>query len=351
MKRKVRWGVIGAGGIALRRTIPEGILPASNAELVSVYSRNRKRCAEVATQFGSHAAHNLDELLAQDIDAVYIATPNDIHMEQTLAAAAAGKHVLCEKPLGISVFQAKRMLEFCKKAKVNLGTAFMMRFHTQHRAASELVHQGRLGRPVFARAQLSCWYPPLKKAWRQNSKTGGGGVLLDLAGHCLDLLEMFFGRVTSLQCFTNNTIHSYQTEDSAVVMARFENGAMASIDTFFCIPDDSSKNRLELYGSKGSILAEGTIGQDSRGKMVSYLENGTGGYDARQARSTTRGVSINPPLVNTYRAEIESFSEAILKRRDTAQSALAGLRSQVLIAACYKSAQTGKEQKTASITA
>ena len=177
MKTKIRWGVIASGGIARRRTIPEGILPARNAELVGVFGRNRRTNAEVAREFGAHAAASLEELLALDLDAVYVASPNQAPLEQTRLAAAAGKHVLCEKPLGLNVAEARRMRQFCRRAKVNLGTAFMMRFHSRHQAALRMVQSGELGQPVFARAQLSCWYPPLPGAWRQIPKRAGGGEI------------------------------------------------------------------------------------------------------------------------------------------------------------------------------
>jgi len=344
MKAKIRWGVIGSGGIARRRTMPEGILPASNAELVAVWGRNPRTNAEVAQQFGAHAAETLDALLAEDIDAVYIASPNHAHLEQTRRAAAAGKHVFCEKPLGMNVAEARRMLKACQRAKVNLGTAFMMRYHCQHQAALRIIRESQLGKPVYARAQLSCWYPPIRGAWRQETKLGGGGALMDLAGHCLDLLEMFFGPVGAVSCMIGHTVQRYATEDSATVLARFRNGALATVDTFFCIRDNSSKNRLELYGSNGSILAQGTLGQGAAGEMVAFLE-GAGKYDARQARASGGGVIIAPKAVNTYRAEIEAFSQALLEERDTRESALAGLRSQALLEACYKSAKTRKEIK------
>jgi predicted dehydrogenase len=330
MKRKIKWGVIGSGGIAKRRTIPEGILKAGNAELAAVCSRDAKKNEEVAKQFGAKPARTIEELLKADIDAVYIGTPVNQHVEQTRLAAEAGKHVFCEKPLGLTVSEAEAMIKACRKAKVNLGTAFMMRYHSQHQAAKKLIAAGELGKPVFGRAQIAFWYPLIPGAWRQNFEEGGGGALIDLAGHCLDLLEMFFGPVTGVSCLVNRTIQDYATEDSGVVLARFANGALATVDTFFCVPDNGSKNRLELYGSHGSILAEGTIGQGEAGEMTAYLENGG-------------EKKIAPARVNMYRAEIEDFSQALLDGRDTTESAEAGLRSQKLLAACYESARTGKQ--------
>lgn len=342
MGRMVKWGVIGSGGIARRRTIPEGILPAENARLVAVWGGNPAVNLEVARQFGVAAASRLEELLAADLDAVYVASPPMVHREQVLACARAGKHVLCEKPLGLTVADAEAMAAACTEAGVQLGTAFMMRFHAQHQAALQLIREGRLGQPVFARAQLSCWYPPIPGAWRQDPARGGGGSLMDMGGHCLDLLEMFFGPVCAVSCFTNRTVHDYPSEDSAVATLQFANGALGVVDACFCVPDEASQNRLELYGSLGSVLAQGTIGQSAQGEMTAFLQQGVGGYDAQQTRAAGGGVPITPTPVNTYRAEIEEFSQAILDDREPSNHAGLGLQSQRLLAACYESARTGQ---------
>lgn len=340
--RKIKWGVLGSGGIARRRTIPEGILPAANAVLTAVFDPVREANEAVAREFGAQPCASIEDLLASDIDAVYIGSPPSAHREQALACAQAGKHVLSEKPLGMTVPDAQAMIFACRHAGVRLGTAFMMRFLSQHQAALQLIQQGRLGKPVYARAQLSCWYPPMPGAWRQNLASGGGGSLMDMGGHCIDLLEMFFGPVRAVSCFTNRTVHSYTSEDSAVASLCFANGALGTVDTFFCMPDEASQNRLELYGSLGSILAAGTIGQGAAGSMVAYLKEGAEGYDAQQARQAGGGLDIAPPPVNTYRAEIEEFSQAILENRDPANSAEIGLQSQRVLAACYESARTGQ---------
>jgi predicted dehydrogenase len=122
----------------------------------------------------------------------------------------------------------------------------------------------------------------------------------------------------------------------------FDNGALGTVDSYFCIPDNSSKNRLELYGSRGSILAEGTIGQGSSGQMIAYLENDQAGYDARQKRDASEGTIISPEPVNTYKAEIDDFSRAILEKRPPLNDAGVGLRNQQILAACYESASTGR---------
>ncbi len=342
MNNKIRWGVLGSGGIAQRRTIPEGIMSACNAELISVYDVNAKVNMEVASKFGVKAAGGIDELLSSDIDAVYIATPANLHCQQVLACAKAKKHILCEKPLGMTIKETQKMIAACKKAKVRLGTAFMMRFHSQHQMVLQMIQAGKIGKPVYARAQLSCWYPLIKGAWRQNPKQGGGGSLIDMGGHCIDLLEMFFGDVRTVSCFIRNTVHKYKSEDSATAMLEFKNGALATVDTFFCIPDNSSKNVLEIYGSQGSILAKGTIGQGQSGEMTAFLEGESKGYEAQQARQKAEGIKIVLPPVNMYKAEIEEFSQAIIENRLPANSAQIGIQSQKVLAACYESAKKGK---------
>ncbi len=341
-EKKVKWGVIGSGGIAKRRMIPEGIARSAYAELVSVYDPDGEVNLAVAKEFNAKAEAGVDELLRSDIDAVYIASPANRHYEQVVQSARARKHVFCEKPLGLSVAEAEKMVRLCKQEGILLGIGFMMRFLSQHRAALQLIREGKLGTPVYGRAQLSCWYPPIPGAWRQDPRLGGGGSLMDMGSHCIDLLEMFFGKVERVHCFINNSVHAYDPEDSAVVSLFFENGAMATVDTFFCIPDDSSKNLLELYGSKGSILARGTIGQGERGEMTAYLENDDAGYQALQSRAVAGGVAVDPEPVNTYLAEIDEFSRAIIEKREPENSALLGLRSQKVLAACYSSAEAGK---------
>ena len=339
-KDRVSWGVVGSCGIARRRTIPEGIVPASNAKLVGLYDCNLKGNAEVARTFGAQAFESLEALLAAEVDAVYIATPVSVHCEQVARSLRAGKHVLCEKPLALGVAEAQAAVSLAAECKLQLGVGFMMRFHSQHQEALRAIQAGKLGRPVYGRAQLSCWYPPLEGAWRQDPSQGGGGSLADMGVHCIDLLEMFLGPVVSVTCWIGNLVQGYRSEDSAVASLVFEGGALGTVDTFFCIPDQSSQNVLELYGSEGSILAKGTIGQGSQGEMVLYSRAQGAGYDAQQARDAAQGIALLPPPLNTYRAEIEEFSQALLEGRASSLAGGEGLRSQRILEACYESART-----------
>ncbi len=339
---KTKWGVTGSGGIARRRTIPEGIVAADNAELLAVYDIDKETNEAVALEFGATPCTTEQELFDSGCDVVYVATPACLHCDHVIHAAEAGKHVLCEKPLGMTVEEGERMARACADHGVELGVGLMMRFHSQHQAALRMVCEGRLGTPVFGRAQLSCWYPPMAGAWRQDPAKGGGGSLVDLGGHCIDLLEMFFGPVASVRCATGNLVHGYPVEDTAVVLLEFETGAKGVVDNLFNVPDAASKNHLEIYGSKGAILAEGTIGQGEAGQMTAYIEASGKGYEAQQTRDASAGQPIAPEPVNMYRAEIEAFAQAVLDGATPPVDAQAGIRSQRVLDACYESAKTGE---------
>ncbi len=340
--RKIKWGVIGSGGIARRKTIPEGIVPASNALLTTVYDVDERANYEVAKAFDATPANSISDVIESDIDAVYVASPPNIHLEHIVACARGKKHVLCEKPLGLTTAEIEKMMEVCESEGVTLGVGLMMRFSSQHQEALKIIEEGLLGKPVFGRAQLSCWYPPINGAWRQNILQGGGGVLMDMGSHCIDLLEMFFGKIRRVNCQINNIVHQYQVEDSAIVLLEFENGAMGVVDTHFCVPDAASRNMLELYGSRGSIIANGTIGQTDCGEMKAYLESDGQKYDPDQIRESKDGIPLQPEPVNTYMAEIQEFSSALLEKRAPLNNALTGLRNQKIISACYKSAEAKK---------
>jgi predicted dehydrogenase len=163
-----------------------------------------------------------------------------------------------------------------------------------------------------------------------------------MGGHCIDLLEMLLGPARRVSCFIGNLVHEYRSEDSAVALIQFASGALGTVDTFFCITDEGSRNTLEVHGSLGSIEAEGTIGQAPQGSMAAVLKTSAGSYDAAQTRESKGWIEISPEPVNLYRAEIESFSRAVLTGSPLEVGAEEGVRSQRVLAACYESARTGR---------
>ncbi len=341
----VNWGIIGCGGIARRRMVP-ALPECKSSRVIAVMDVDRNATNEVAAQIGARPYYSDTDLLADpDIQAVYIAIPVHMHAGQTLRAAAAGKHVLVEKPLSLSLEQGREMVDACNSAGVYLVEGYMMKYHALHVKARELVAKGSIGNVVFARGQLACWYPEIPGAWRQDPKLGGGGALMDMATHCYDLLEYIIGSpIKEVFAFTNNLTFHYPVEDSATTLLRFENGAQGIVDSFFDVPDAASQGRLEIYGNKGSMMGEGTIGQTPRGKMVAYLSDDAKAYNPKQDKESLdvaiADVDYHP--VNMYAAEMDYLSECISHSQPPeVNTGEHGLHILEVALAAYESARTG----------
>lgn len=341
----IGWGVIGASGIADRRTIPEGIVPAENGRLVAVMGRSEERTRTVAQKYGGVKWYLSEgELLAdKEVEAVYIATPTYLHAEQTIRALRAGKHVLCEKPMAMNLVEGEQMLKAAEKNSRKLAIGYMMRFHAWHQKAKQMIDAGELGKSVMGRAQLTCWYPSIEGAWRQIKSQGGGGALADMGSHCIDLLEMLLGRTREVSAFIDTIVQDYPVEDSAIVILRFKNGAMGFVDAHFNVPDKASVNMLELYGSKGRVEGRGTIGQASTGEMTAVLQKDEKTYDAEQQREKMDRQVIEPEkVVNIYQAEIEDFGEAVMSDGQPLVSGEEGFWNLRVLLAAYESAARRK---------
>ncbi len=340
----VKWGVIGAGGIAARRTIPEGLAASEKCDLVAVMDTSRERAVAVAKQFDvPRHVTTVEELLAiPEIEAVYIASPNSYHAGQAIAAARAGKHVLVEKPMALTLADGQAMVDACAEEGVKLMCGYMMRFHAHHQWLKAQIEAGALGQPVFGRAQLTCWYPDTPGAWRQDPLLGGGGAYMDMGTHCLDLLEMLLGPVRRLTAYMGTLTHGYPVEDSATVLLEFASGAQGVVDANFNIPDEASQNVLEVRGTKGAVYADHTVGQDAGGHMMSYIVREVGGYDAAQARTGSIAEEVVVTPVNTYRAEVEHFVDCIEQDLTPVTDGAVALHSLGLALLVYESARTGK---------
>ena len=338
---KVKWGVIGAGGIALRRTIPEAVAMSDTMDLVAVMDIDKGRAKSVAEKFGvPYWCTTEDELLERGIDAVYIATPQNVHCRQVIQAAEAGKHILCEKPIAVSLEEVDRMEAAVKKAGVKFMLGFCMRSNVYNEKARDLVQSGALGKIVMGRAQLTCWYPPIPGAWRQDVSISHGGSLIDMGTHCLDLLEWIMGaKIVEVAGFQDRLVHAYPTriEDTSTIVARFGNGAHGIVDNYFNLPDAAAQNSLELHGTKGSIIGQGTIGQDPTGRMFSILQPQETGYNADQMRDVEvsreeyhlQGVSLYGQMIN-------AFNECILQDKAPPVTLEDGRHSVKVVDAIYK---------------
>jgi predicted dehydrogenase len=347
MARKLKWGVIGAGGIAYRKTIP-GLLQAENSELVAVM--DVANIEKIAKDFNvpKYYSKEIDLLSDPEVEAVYIATPVFLHLKQILMAAEKKKHILCEKPLTLTVEEARQAVEACEKNHVFLQEGYMMKFHGAHQKIKQIIDEGKLGKIVYMRAQLSCWYPPIEGAWRQDPKKGGGGSLMDMATHLYDLLEYFAGPVDEVSALTGRLVHSYASEDSSTTLLGFKNGTQATVDCFFCIPDEASRTRLEIYGSQGSILAEGTIGQSVGGKLEGIFGLGQTGYDAAQNKDTVRTFREIPfDAINPYTAECRYFADCILNKKAPVMNS--GQNALRIIHLTERAYASGREKKVLSL--
>lgn len=339
---KLRWGIIGAGGIADRRTIP-GLMLAKNAELTAVMEVNMELAEKIRAKYNAKKAYNNVDSLLEDneVDAVYIASPVVYHKQQAIKAAKAKKHILLEKPLALTSGEAQEIVDLCRQEGVLLAAGFMMRFHAYHQKMKEIVQSGKIGQIVSCRGQLTCWYPDMPGNWRQQKATSGGGALMDMGVHCIDLIQYITGSKTKrVAGFAGTKTFNYEVEDSSSVMLELENGAYAYVDANFNIPDAAAKCRLEIYGTKGSILAEGTISQVEGGKVDVLVSDDSLAYDAGQDRADISASEIKAELGNMYTKEIESFSESVLTGKPLEVPGDEAVQIQRIVEAAYESSSS-----------
>ena len=341
---KINWGVIGCGGIAFRRTIP-GLVLSENSNLVAVMDTNFDAAKTVKSEFGAkYAFDNVDDLLAVDeIDAVYIATPVFCHKEQVMKAALAKKHILLEKPMGLTVEDSIEIKELCEKQGVKLGVGLMMRFNNIHQIVRDLIADGKLGEIVSMRAQFTCWYPEMEGAWRQKMALSGGGALMDMGVHCIDLLRFMSGlEAKEIVSLKGNQIFKYEVEDAASVIMKMENGALAYVDAAFNIPDEAAICKLEIYGTGGSVFLEGSLAQDEAGEGTLIFTDSNKGYDAQQNRSRVESTKLLGKGENLYTKEVDAFVDAVINDKTPPITADDAIMAQRIVEAAYESANNGK---------
>ncbi|WP_369017952.1 Gfo/Idh/MocA family oxidoreductase [Thermatribacter velox] len=335
---KVRWGVIGAGGIARRRTIPEVFNYAQKSEIVAIMDVNTEVLNEMQQELRSvKVFSNLGEFLKEEMEAVYVASPVHFHYKHVLSALQSGKHVLCEKPLARTLSEAEKLASIAEQSGLRFGVAFMMRYNAYHRQIREWLSEGKLGQIVACRAQLTCWYPPIAGAWRQELKKSGGGALSDMGCHCIDLLEWLVGEVKEVFGFVDTITHNYEVEDVSSVLLKFKNGAQGFVDNYFNVPDRASHNLLEIYGTRGAVMTRHSIGQDPGGELEYYFEVLDRGYDAKQSRDKEGWQRLYLKAQPLYAQEIDDFSRWIIEGGSFPLSYEAGLRNMKVIEAIYRS--------------
>ena len=337
--KKVRWGVIGAGGIADRRTIP-GMMLCDNAELVAVMEINMELAEKCRTKWGCRKAYDNEAALLADpeIDAVYIASPVVLHARQAMAAADAGKHILIEKPLAMTSEEGQKVVDYCKSKGVLIAAGLMMRFGSYVQQMKRAIAEGKIGKPVSGYSQFTCWYPDMPGNWRQSKKNGGGGAMMDMGVHCIDLMQYVLGsKVKQVAAFHDTLTFHYEVEDSSMVMLRMENGCQCVVQSNFNIPDDAAKWRLEFFGDQGRLMGDTVIGQVDGGSLDALFLGEQGGYYAQQDKKDVRGETIEVEFGNMYAREVASFSNSILTGAPVEVPAEQAVQVQRVMEAAYRS--------------
>lgn len=276
----IGWGIVGFGWVAQDYMAP-AILAAGHRLAAVCDPRLDARAAAEALGASAHA-HLADLLDEPGVDAVYVATPNDRHREAVEAAAAAGKAVLCEKPMATSLEDARAMARACSHAGVLYGTAFDQRHHPAHRAMRDAIRAGAIGTVTTVRIVYACWVgrdwadDRGQDNWRVDPAQAGGGALMDLAPHGLDLVDFLLGEpVEEVAALTQTRVQGYQVDDGALLIGRTGDGVLANLHVAYNCPEALPRRRLEVVGSRGQIVALDTMGQEPGG-VVTLTDGRTG---------------------------------------------------------------------------
>ena len=254
----MRFAIIGAGMIAEFHARAIRAMPG--AELAAVYARRDEAAQGFAARHDCRPFSDLDALLAEpDIDIVTICTPSGAHLEPVEAAARAGKHVICEKPLEVTSDRIDRMIEACETAGVTLAGIFPRRFNAATRLLKKAVDDGRFGRIALADAHVKWWRPQAyydSGAWRGTWDLDGGGALMNQSIHTIDLLLHLMGDVATVSAETRLVAHQgIEVEDTAVALLAFSSGALGSVQgSTACWSATGHPAEIQICGEKGSVF-------------------------------------------------------------------------------------------------
>ncbi len=243
------WLVIGVGDITRRRVLP-AILAEQRSRLAGIVTRNPAKAAP----YNVPAFATLEAALKEsDASAVYVASPVFLHARQTLAALAAGRYVLCEKPMAMNLAEAESMVAQARARGRLLGVAYYRRLYPKVHRAIELIGQGAIGRPVLAWATCHSELPAKgsHRAWLLDPALAGGGPLYDVASHRIDLLNFFFGEPESVSAHLSNAVHALPVEDSATVMMDYRNKVRAVVDVRW--HSRVGRDEFRVIGTEGEM--------------------------------------------------------------------------------------------------
>ena len=271
---RVRWGLIGASTIAREHMI--GAIHANGGEVVAVMSSNADRAVKYAKEHRIPRATSIlhDLVGAADVDAVYVSTTNELHKDQVFAAAIAGKHVLCEKPLALTLADARAMVAECKRRAVVIGTNHHLRNAATHRAMRDAIKHGRIGKPLFARVLHAVYLPPHLQGWRIEKPEAGGGVVMDITVHDADTLRFVLDdEPKSVVAMTSRGGMSRAgVEDGAMGVIRFASGLIAQFHDAFTTK--YATTGFEVHGDAGSLIGRDCMTQAPKGDVLLRTASG-----------------------------------------------------------------------------
>ncbi len=338
------FGIVGAGMIA--RFHAKAIADVEGAELVACFDTFPAAADKFAEETGCKAYHDLDAMLADpDVTVATIGTPSGAHLEPAVAAARAGKHVIVEKPLEITLDRCDAIIEACETAGVKLSTIFPSRFHRSSIAMKQAVKAGRFGRLTLGDAYVK-WHRTQEYydsgAWRGTWELDGGGALMNQAVHSVDLLAWLMGPVAEVTAHTDTLAHErIAVEDTAVATVRFENGALGVIEASTAAFPGYLK-RIELHGSTGSAMME----EEDIVKW-DFAEKAPGDEEIRRQMEqsvSTGGGASDPTAIghHGHTLQFQDHLQAIDEDRRPAVDGPEGRRAIEIILAIYQSAETGQ---------
>ena len=325
------WALVGASTIAHEWMI-DAIRAQPDQAVVAVLSGSTERGTAFAALHGLKASYtSMPALLADPaVDAVYISSTNELHAAQAIAAAAAGKHVLCEKPLALNLTDARAIIEACAHARVVLGTNHHLRNAATHGAMRDLIRAGAIGKPLFARVFHAVQLPAHLQGWRVNPASAGAGVILDITVHDADTLRFLLDaepiEAIAMTPSSAGGAAANRAESGVMAVLRFDNGVLAQLHDAFNVPHAGTG--IELHGSTGSLIGRNVMTQRPVGEVLLR--------DALGERVV--------PVVhrNLYEASVAAFGAAVQGRGAPAASGAEGLQSLAAALAVMQAARTGR---------
>ncbi len=331
---KIGWGIIGCGVIAPIHA--DAVQANEQAELVQVYDIVEERANKLAEDYDCSYVTNLEELLANDdIQAVSICTPSGMHSEYAIAAAQAGKHILCEKPLDITLEKIDAMIEAAEAYDVKLAGVFQYRTYPIPQKVREAVRNGKLGKLVLG----DCYQKLFRSheyygsgEWRATWELDGGGALMNQGIHGIDLLLWIMGNVARVSAYCRRLVRNIEVEDTSVANLEFANGALGTLVTTTSVTPGENI-RTEIHGDKGSIKLQGN-------DIVQWAIEGE---EEVTGESTDEGTASDPTAVTAagHTEHVRDLCEAIINDREPTIPGHEARKSVELIKAIYLSSRLG----------